>query len=168
MEEPSDIWRPSHGASTFDHTDHTGLPSVEPGHICPPGCGPYAGEQSHNLQLTILYMLLKLPHFAHYNVVPSLTSRVQLCCIQYRMRGYGLISRANYRLVSHVQGARPITVTAGPVQVQYKIPCFTVFSLSIYNSYNDSSQFNTLTITTTHSIYNYYNQLRNQQATRQL
>ena len=133
-------------------------------------------------------MLLKLPHFAHYNVVPSLTSRVQLCCIQYRMRGYGLISRANYRLVSHVQGARPITVTAGPVQVQYKIPCFTVFSLSIYNSYNDSSQFNTLTITTTHSIYNsyndssqfntltittthsiynYYNQLRNQQATRQ-
>ena len=28
-----------------------------------------------------------------------------------------------------MQGARPITVTAGPVQVQYKIPCFTVFAL---------------------------------------
>ena len=59
-------------------------------------------ERSHNLQLTVLYMSLKLPHFAHYNVVRSLTSRVQLCCIQYRMCGYGLISRANYRLVSHV------------------------------------------------------------------
>ena len=43
------------------------------------------------------------------------------------MRGYGLISRTNYRLASHVQGARPITSTAGPVQVQYKIPCFIVF-----------------------------------------
>ena len=59
-------------------------------------------ERSHNLQLTILYMSLKLPHFAHHNVVRSLTSRLQLCCIQYRMRGYGLISRANYKLVSHV------------------------------------------------------------------
>ena len=59
-------------------------------------------ERSHNLQLTILYMLLKLPHFAHHNVVLSLISRVQLCCIQYRMHGYGLISRANYRPVSHV------------------------------------------------------------------
>ena len=27
----------------LDHTDHTRLPSVEPGDICPPGCGPYAG-----------------------------------------------------------------------------------------------------------------------------
>ena len=43
-----------------------------------------------------------LPHFAHHNVVPSLLSRVQLCCIQYRMCSYSLISRANYRLVSHV------------------------------------------------------------------
>ena len=60
------------------------------------------GEWSHNLQLTVLYMSLKLPHFVHYNVVPSLTSRIQLCCIQYRMRGYSLISRANYKLVSHV------------------------------------------------------------------
>ena len=59
-------------------------------------------ERSHNLQLTVLYMSLKLPHFAHHNVVRSLTSRVQLCCIQYRMCGYGLISRANYKLVSHV------------------------------------------------------------------
>ena len=39
----SDIWRPSHGASTFDHTDHTGLLSVEPGHIGPPKCTPHAG-----------------------------------------------------------------------------------------------------------------------------
>ena len=62
----------------------------------------YIDEWSHNLQLTVLYMSLKLPHFAHHNVVRSLTSRVQLCCIQYRMRGYGLISRANYKLVSHV------------------------------------------------------------------
>ena len=62
----------------------------------------HASEWSHNLQLTILYMSLKLPHFAHYNVVPSFISRVQLCCIQYRMHGYGLISRANYRLASHV------------------------------------------------------------------
>ena len=61
-----------------------------------------ANEWSHNLQLTILYMSLKLPHFAHHNVARSLTSRVQLCCIQYRMRGYGLISRANYKLVSHM------------------------------------------------------------------
>ena len=59
-------------------------------------------EGSHNLQLTVLYMSLKLPHFAHHNVVRSLTSRVQLCCIQYRMHGYGLISRANYKLVSHM------------------------------------------------------------------
>ena len=27
----------------FDHTDHTRLPSVEPGDIRLPGCGPYAG-----------------------------------------------------------------------------------------------------------------------------
>ena len=46
-------------------------------------------ERSHNLQLTVLYMSLKLPHFAHHNVVPSLISRVQLCCFQYRMRSYG-------------------------------------------------------------------------------
>ena len=59
-------------------------------------------ERSHNLQLTILYMSLKLPHFTHHNVVRSLTSRLQLCCIQYQMRGYGLISRANCKLVSHV------------------------------------------------------------------
>ena len=59
-------------------------------------------ERSHNLQLTVLYMSLKLPHFTHHNVIRSLTSTVQLCCIQYRMRGYGLISRANYKLVSHV------------------------------------------------------------------
>ena len=59
-------------------------------------------ERSHNLQLTVLYMSLKYRSFAHYNVVPSLTSRVQPCCIQYRMRGYGLINRTNYRLVSHV------------------------------------------------------------------
>ena len=50
------------------------------------------------------------------------------------MRGYGLIGRTNYRLASHVLGARPITVTPGPVQVQYKIPCFTVFDLlTTYN-----------------------------------
>ena len=90
---------------------------------------PHTSERSHNLQLTVLHMSLKLPHFAHHNVVPSLISRVQLCCIQHRMHGYSLISRANYRLVSYVQGARLITVTAGPVQVQYKISCFTVFAL---------------------------------------
>ena len=61
-----------------------------------------ADEWSRNLQLTVLYMSLKLPHFAHHNVVWSLTSRLQLCCIQYRMCGYGLISRANYKLVNHV------------------------------------------------------------------
>ena len=27
----------------LDHTDHTRLPSAEPGYIHPPGCGPYAG-----------------------------------------------------------------------------------------------------------------------------
>ena len=95
-------------------------------------------------------MSLKLPHFVHHNVVPSLTSRIQLCCIQYRMRGYGLISRANYKLVSHVQGARPITVTAGPVQVQYKISCFTVFALSQF--YN---LLNTTRSTTTTNSENY-------------
>ena len=95
-------------------------------------------------------MSLKLPHFVHHNVVPILTSRIQLCCIQYRMRGYGLISRANYKLVSHVQGARPITVTAGPVQVQYKISCFTVFTLSQF--YN---LLNTTRSTTTTNSENY-------------
>ena len=59
-------------------------------------------EWSHNLQLTVLYMSLKLPHLTHHNVVWSLTYRVQLCCIQYRMHGYSLISRANYKLVNHV------------------------------------------------------------------
>ena len=72
------------------------------GHLTDPVKEGIDLERSHNLQLTVLYMSLKLPHFAHHNVVPSLISRVQLCCIQYRMRGYGLISRANYRLVSHV------------------------------------------------------------------
>ena len=75
------------------HAIHRG--AVPEGHRPPP-------ERSHNLQLTVLYMSLKLPHFAHHNVVQSLTSRVQLCGIQYRMHGYGLISRANYKLVSHV------------------------------------------------------------------
>ena len=51
MEEPSDIWRPSHEASAFDHTDHTGLPSVEPGHIGPPGCGPYTGRRASSSYL---------------------------------------------------------------------------------------------------------------------
>ena len=54
IEEPSDIWRPSHEASTFDHTDHTGLPNVEPGHICPPGCGPYAGGRASSSYLHLL------------------------------------------------------------------------------------------------------------------
>ena len=73
-------------------------------------------EQSHNLDRSVLT-------FTHQNVIPSLTPRVQPCCIQYRMCGYGLISRANHRLVSHMQSPRPI-----PVQAQYKIPCFTVFT----------------------------------------
>ena len=54
MEEPSDIWGPSHEASTFDHTDHTGLPSVEPGHIGPPGCEPYAGGRASSSYLHLL------------------------------------------------------------------------------------------------------------------
>ena len=52
--EPSDLWGPSHEAPIFDHTDHTGLPSVEPGHICPPGCRPYAGGRASSSYLHLL------------------------------------------------------------------------------------------------------------------
>ena len=52
--EPSDLWGPSHEAPIFDHTDHTRLPSVEPGHICPPGCGPYAGGRVSSSYLYLL------------------------------------------------------------------------------------------------------------------
>ena len=52
--EPSDLWGPSHEAPIFDHTDHTRLPSVEPGHICLPGCGPYAGGRASSSYLHLL------------------------------------------------------------------------------------------------------------------
>ena len=41
-------------ASTFDHINHTGLPSVEPGHTGPPGCGPHAGGRASNSYLHVL------------------------------------------------------------------------------------------------------------------
>ena len=93
-------------------------------------------ERSHNLQLTVLYMLLKLPHFAHYNVVPSLTSRVQLCCIQYRMRGYGLVSRANYRLVSHVSALGQSPLQLDQYRSSIKSPVLLYSFLHSYNYYN--------------------------------
>ena len=52
--EPSDLWGPSHETPIFDHTDHTRLPSVEPGHICLPGCGPYAGGRASSSYLHLL------------------------------------------------------------------------------------------------------------------
>ena len=52
--EPSDPWGPSDKAPTFDHTDHTRLPGEEPGHICPPGCGPYAGGRASSSYLHLL------------------------------------------------------------------------------------------------------------------
>ena len=52
--EPSDLWGPSHEAPIFDHTDHTRLPSVEPGYICPPGCRPYAGGRASSSYLHLL------------------------------------------------------------------------------------------------------------------
>ena len=41
--EPSDFLGGHLARPPLDHTDHTRLPSVEPGDIHPPGCGPYAG-----------------------------------------------------------------------------------------------------------------------------
>ena len=52
--EPLDLWGPSHEAPLFDHTDHTRLSSVEPGHTCPPGCGPYAGGRVSSSYLHLL------------------------------------------------------------------------------------------------------------------
>ena len=52
--EPSDLWGPSHEAPILDHTDHTRLPGVEPGHICLPGCGPYAGGRASSSYLHLL------------------------------------------------------------------------------------------------------------------
>ena len=52
--EPSDLWGPSHEAPIFDHTDHTKLPSVDPGHTCLPGCGPYAGGRVYSSYLHLL------------------------------------------------------------------------------------------------------------------
>ena len=42
------------GASTFDHIDHTRLPSVEPGHIGPPGRGPHTGGRASSSYLHLL------------------------------------------------------------------------------------------------------------------
>ena len=65
-------------------------------------------------------------------------------------------------------GARPITSTAGPVQVQYKIPCFIVFvrynSLQLLQwiypqlrfNYDSSSQFYNLQRLLSNHNYNYY------------
>ena len=41
--EPSDFLGGHLTRPPLDHTDHTRLPSVEPGDIRRPGCGPYAG-----------------------------------------------------------------------------------------------------------------------------
>ena len=40
--EPTDVYGGHLMRPPLDHTDHTRLPSVEPGGIRPPGCGPYA------------------------------------------------------------------------------------------------------------------------------
>ena len=44
--EPSDFRGGHLARPPLDHTDHTRLPSVEPGDIRPPGCGPYAGGRA--------------------------------------------------------------------------------------------------------------------------
>ena len=41
-------------ASTFDHINHTGLPSVEPSHTGPPGCRPHAGGRASSSYLHLL------------------------------------------------------------------------------------------------------------------
>ena len=52
--EPSDFCGGHLVRLPLDHTDHTRLPSVEPGDIRLPGCGPYAGGRASNSYLHLL------------------------------------------------------------------------------------------------------------------
>ena len=52
--EPSDFCGGHLVRPPLDHTDHTRLPSVEPGDIRPPGCGPYAGGRASSSYLHLL------------------------------------------------------------------------------------------------------------------
>ena len=52
--EPSDFCGGHLVRPPFDHTDHTRLPSVEPGDICLPGCGPCAGGRASSSYLHLL------------------------------------------------------------------------------------------------------------------
>ena len=52
--EPSDFCGGHLARPPLDHTDHTRLPSVKPGDIRPPGCGPYAGGRVSSSYLHLL------------------------------------------------------------------------------------------------------------------
>ena len=52
--EPSDFCGGHLVRPPLDHTDHTRLPSVEPGDIHLPGCGPYAGGTASSSYLHML------------------------------------------------------------------------------------------------------------------
>ena len=52
--EPSDFCGGHLARPPLDHTDHTRLPSVEPGDIHLPGCGPYAGGRASSSYLHLL------------------------------------------------------------------------------------------------------------------
>ena len=52
--EPTDFHGGHLVRPPLDHTDHTRLPSMEPGDIHPPGCGPYAGGRVSSSYLHLL------------------------------------------------------------------------------------------------------------------